>query len=118
MRKAIEECDFISIDTSALMSTEVLKKFLNYYSEVFLRAGKEIFVYRKVLGDLKILCHSSIENESTRAECAFDLLYDFYEIFRCEDEPDKVSAKIGNHTTSCFMSCIGRQNKISVPIIG
>ena len=77
MRKAIEECDFISIDTSALMSTEVLKKFLNYYSEVFLRAGKEIFVYRKVLGDLKILCHSSIENESTRAECAFDLLYDF-----------------------------------------
>lgn len=40
MRKAIEECDFISIDTSALMNTEALKKFLNDYSEVFLRAEK------------------------------------------------------------------------------
>lgn len=100
MKELINKCDFISIDTSALMSTEALKKFLNDYSDVFLSMGKEIFIYREVIGDLKILCHSSIEDESTRAECAFDLLYDFYEIFRCEDEPDKIGAKIGSHTAS------------------
>lgn len=100
MKELIEECDFISIDTSTLMETKALKKFLNDYKEVFLNTGKEIFIYREVIGDLKILCHSAIEDESTRAECAFDLLYDFYDIFRCEDEPDTINAKIGGHTAS------------------
>ena len=94
IKKLIMECDFISVDTSALMEVDTFKKFINESKEALQKAGRKIFVYREVIKELQILYQIAEGEKSTRAEEALGMLYDFYEIFRCEEEPDEVDWNI------------------------
>ena len=53
IRELIEQSDFISIDTSALMEVDSLQKIVSKYEFVFMKYGRIIFVYKEVIRELK-----------------------------------------------------------------
>ena len=44
--KLIETCDFISMDTSALMETNALQNFVEKYGPALIKAGRMVFIYK------------------------------------------------------------------------
>lgn len=89
----IETCDFINIDTSSLMETDSLLNFLENYGSTIIKSGKTIFVCREVIAELKLLCRSTKPLKVHRAATALTMLYDNSNLFRLEDNPDKVDVK-------------------------
>lgn len=90
----IETCDFINMDTSALMESDSLLRFLNNYGVTLIKSGRTIFVCREVIAELKVLSKSDNPAKRRQAQSAFDIIYDNYELFRLEDEPDNVDPRI------------------------
>lgn len=92
----IESCDFISIDTSALMETDAILNFLDNYQNILMHSRKVIFVYKEVIAELKWLANCSNPLKVRQAKDALAILYNYYDVFRLEDEPDKVDTQIAH----------------------
>ena len=90
----IETCDFINMDTSALMETDSLLNFLENYGSIILKAGRTIFVCREVIAELKLLLQCDKPLKVHQAETALSILYDNFDLFRLEAEPDSVDVRI------------------------
>lgn len=93
-KSLIETCDFINIDTSALMETDSFLNFLENYGSTIIKAGRTIFVCREVIAELKLLQKCDKPSKVHQAETALSILYDNYDLFRLEEEPDEVDVRI------------------------
>lgn len=82
IRELIEQSDFISIDTSALMEVDSLQKFVSKYEFVFMKYGRIIFVYKEVIRELKT--HMAGKDAAKRylAGKAMDIMIEHPKLFR------------------------------------
>ena len=107
-KKLIETCDFISIDTSALMETDTLLDFLKRYEDIFIEANRVLFVYREVIAELRELSNSVNSWKSCQANKALKIIKRYYTLFRLEKEGEN------NFDTQIIHKRIADQRFISV----
>lgn len=94
VKNMIEKCDFIGADTSALMDNNAFLEFLEHYQEELKKYGRCIFIYREVIAELKNLLNATDLEKKNRAEKALEMIYDHYDILKCEEEPDNIDERI------------------------
>lgn len=91
--KLIETCDFISMDTSALMETNALQNFVEKYGPALIKAGRMVFIYKEVLAELKVLSHIDKPVKAYQATLALQILRNNQCLFRLEVSIDEVNVK-------------------------
>ena len=75
----------VYIDTCSLMETERIEQFIEAAEEVFLQYDKQMTVLGSVVRELENFLQSADYEKRRRAEDAFMLMNEHYELFRVKD---------------------------------
>ena len=112
--KLIETCDFISMDTSALMETNALQNFVEKYGPALIKAGRMVFIYKEVLAELKVLSHIDKPVKAYQATLALQILRNNQCLFRLEVSIDEVNVKCRRIADQRIIGAVFISNDVSL----
>lgn len=86
----LQQIDFICIDTSSLMETDKLEKFIKNYDSIIKDINKKIVVQEGVVKELKKHIDSSDEGKKNKADQAYKIIAKNNQLFDLEATIDSV----------------------------